>query len=129
MKDLISNGKIKAWGISETDENYLRKAHAVCPITAVQNCYSMVVRKHENLIKVCEELGITFVAYSPIANGFLTGLFNKNSKFDKNDVRSIMPQYSEAGFNNAKLLFSYLEKLAKEKSATLVQISLAWMLN
>lgn len=129
MKDLISKGKIKAWGISETDENYLRKAHAVCPVSAVQNCYSMVVRKHEKLIKVCKELGITFVAYSPIANGFLSGMFNENSKFAKDDVRSIMPQYSEAGFKKAKILFSFLNNLAKEKNSTLAQISLAWMIN
>ena len=72
MKELIEEGKIKAWGISETNEEYLRRAHAVCPVTVIENRYSMMARWHENLMPVCKELGITYVAFSPLANGALS---------------------------------------------------------
>lgn len=72
MKELIEEGKIKAWGISEVNEDYLRRAHAVCPVTAIQNRYSMMATWHEHLFDVCEELGITYVAFSPMANGLLS---------------------------------------------------------
>lgn len=128
MKELIEEGKIKAWGISETDEEYLRRANNVCPVTAIQNRYSMIARVYEKIFKVCEELGVTFVAFSPMANGFLTGAYNTNSTFEKGDFRNFMPQYTEEGFESAKNLLELLEKLSKEKEVTVAQISLAWMI-
>ena len=104
MQNLIDNNLIKAWGISEANEEYLRRANEVCPVTAIQNRYSMLARWHENLFPVCEELEVTFVAFSPMANGFLTGEYNQNSTFDKIDYRNNMLQYTEKGFNAAKKL-------------------------
>ena len=128
MKEFIEEGKIKAWGISETNEEYLRRANAVCPVTAIQNRYSMIARDHEKLFPVCEELGVTFVAFSPMANGFLTGNYNVNSTFEKGDFRNSMPQYTEEGFKSAEKLLELLNKLADEKQSTVAQISLAWMI-
>ena len=128
MKEFIEEGKIKALGISETNEEYLRRANAVCPVTAIQNRYSMIARDHEKLFPVCEELGVTFVAFSPMANGFLTGNYNVNSTFEKGDFRNSMPQYTEEGFKSAEKLLELLNKLADEKQSTVAQISLAWMI-
>lgn len=129
MAELIREGKITHWGISETDENYLRRAHAVCPVTAVENRYSMMTRAHESLFPVLEELGVGFIAFSPMANGLLTGKYVKGSRFDaRYDYRAAMPQFAdEAAEKNAALL-SLLRRYAEEKSATPAQISLAWML-
>ena len=129
MKELIKEGKIRAWGISETTEEYLRRANAVCPVTAIENRYSMMARWHESLFPVCEELGITFVAFSPMANGFLTGKYSPKTKFEgSQDYRKQMPQYSEEGYEKGKKLLDFLTGLAEEKKATLGQLSLAWML-
>lgn len=129
MADLIKEGKITHWGISEADEANIRKAHAVCPLTAVQNRYSMMARWHESLFPVLKELNIGFVAFSPMANGYLSGQYGKNDRFDPDtDYRSRMPQFSpEAEAQNRELL-TLLKHLAEEKSATSAQISLAWML-
>ena len=129
MADLIREGKITHWGISETGEDYLRRAHAVCPVTAVQNRYSMMARHYEALFPVLEELGVGLVAFSPMANGFLTGRYGKDSRFDpKTDYRASMPQFSgEAAEQNRELL-ELLRGMAAEKNATPAQISLAWML-
>jgi aryl-alcohol dehydrogenase-like predicted oxidoreductase len=95
---LIQEGKIRHWGVSEADEDYIRHAHAVCPITAIQNRYSMMARHYEPLFPVLEELHIGYVAFSPMSNGFLTGKYDRNAAFDaKTDYRSIMPQYSAEG--------------------------------
>lgn len=129
MDDLIKEGKIRAWGISETDEAYLRRAHAVCPVTAIQNRYSMMARWYENMFPVVEELGITYVAFSPLANGFLSGQYNEKSNFEKGtDFRSSMPQYTPEGFEKSRELLQMLHDMAAEKNATPGQISLAWML-
>lgn len=129
MAELIKEGKIRYWGISEVNEEYLRRAHAVCPVTAIQNRYSMMARWHEGLFPVVEELGITYVAFSPMANGFLSGRYNRDSVFEKGtDYRSNMPQYTEEGFEKSRELLALLHDLAEEKGATLAQISLAWML-
>ena len=129
MAQLIREGKIKAWGISETDETYLRKAHSVCPVSAVQNRYSMMARHHEQLFPVLEELGITFVAFSPLANGFLSGQFSSSAQFtDAQDYRKVMPQFTQEGMDKAHDLLSLLNKLAEQKQATAGQIALAWML-
>lgn len=128
MKELIAEGKIKAWGISETNEEYLRRAHAVCPVTAIQNRYSMMARWHENLFPVCEELGITYVAFSPMANGILTGKFNPQSQFDEGDFRNSMPQYQEEGYQKVQRLLELLNQLANQKNCTMAQLSMAWMI-
>lgn len=128
MKELIEEGKIKAWGISEVNEDYLRRAHAICPVTAIQNRYSMLARWHEKLFDVCEELGITYVAFSPMANGLLTGQFTSQTQFPEGDFRNNMPQYQEEGYQKAQALLDILKELALKKNATMAQISLAWMM-
>ena len=129
MKELIGAGKITHWGISEADEAPLRKAHAVCPVTAVQNRYSMMYRDYEALFPVLEELQIGFVAFSPLANGFLSAKYNKDSKFDAGtDYRGVMPQFSPEGMDKNKEMIEYLTEMADRKNATPAQISLAWML-
>ena len=129
MADLIREGKITHWGISETTEDYLRRAHAVCPVTAVQNRYSMMARQHEALFPVLEELHIGFVAFSPMANGLLTGAYGKDSRFDPRlDYRSAMPQFTPEAAEQNRALLELLRDLAERKRATPAQISLAWML-
>lgn len=130
MAELIKEGKIRCWGISETTEEYLRRAHAVCPVTAIENRYSMMARWHESIFPVCEELDVAYVAFSPMANGFLTGKYTPSTKFEgSQDYRANMPQYTEAGYAKAKDLLDMLTKLAAEKNATMGQLSLAWMIN
>ncbi len=129
MNDLIKEGKIRYWGISETTEDYLRRADKVCPVSAVQNRYSMLAREHEKLFTVLEELDVVLVAFSPLGNGFLTGKYDASSKFEAVvDYRSHMPQYTEEGFKAAESLMKRLDELATEKGATNGQISLAWMI-
>lgn len=129
MAQLIKEGKIRYWGISETTEEYLRRANAVCPVTAIENRYSMMARWHEKIFPVCEELNVAYVAFSPMANGFLTGKYNPNTKFEgKQDYRAGMPQYTEEGYEKAKGLLEYLNDLAEAKNATMGQLSLAWMI-
>lgn len=129
MSDLIKEGKILHWGVSEATEQYLRRAHKVCPVTAIQNRYSMMARWHESLFPVCEELGIGFVAFSPLANGLLTECYNAESKFDAEyDYRAVMPQYQKESFAQNKYLFEMLNQLAETHHATPAQISLAWMM-
>ena len=129
MADLIREGKITHWGISEATEDYLRRAHAVCPVTAVQNRYSMMARQHETLFPVLEELHIGFVAFSPMANGLLTGAYGKDSSFDTRlDYRSAMPQFTPEAAEQNRALLELLRDLAERKRATPAQISLAWML-
>lgn len=130
MGELIKEGKITHWGISEANEEYLRRAHAVCPVTAIQNRYSMMARWHENLLPVLDELHIGFVAFSPLANGFLSARYRDTSQFEHNpaDFRSSMPQFSKEGVAQNKGLLTLIENTAKEKNATPAQISLAWLL-
>ena len=129
MADLIREGKITHWGISEATEDYLRRAHAVCPVTAVQNRYSMMARQHETLFPVLEELKVGFVAFSPMANGLLTGAYGKDSRFDPRlDYRSAMPQFTPEAAEQNRALLELLRDLAEQKRATPAQISLAWML-
>ena len=129
MSDLIREGKITHWGISETNEEYLRRAHAVCPVTAVQNRYSMMARGCESVFPALEELGIGLVAFSPMANGFLTGKYGKGTKFDpKYDYRALMPQFTDEAAERNRELLQLLSDLAEAKNATSAQISMAWML-
>lgn len=129
MEELIKAGKITHWGLSEATGETIRRAHAVCPVTAIQNRYSMMARWYEELFPVLEELNIGYVAFSPLANGFLSGKYDKNSVFDSTtDYRSMMPQFSADGMAQNRELLELLHKMAEEKNATPAQISLAWML-
>ena len=129
MAELIKAGKITHWGISEAGEDVIRRAHRVCPLTAVQNRYSMMYRDYEKLFPVLEELTIGFVAFSPLANGFLTAKYDESSQFDKEtDYRSGMPQFSKEGMEKNQKLLAFLRETADRKNATPAQISLAWMM-
>lgn len=129
MAELMQAGKIRAWGISEVDEDYLRRADAVCPVAAVQNRYSVLARWHEPLFPVLEELNVALVAFSPMANGFLTGSYSPKTKFEgAQDYRDGMPQYTPEGYEKDRAVLGLLGDLAREKNATMAQISLAWML-
>ena len=129
MADLIREGKITHWGISQATEDYLRRAHAVCPVTAVENRYSMMARQYESLFPALEELGVGLVAFSPMANGFLTGKYGKGQTFDpKTDYRAAMPQFTDEAVEQNAALLKLLDDMAVEKNATAAQVSLAWML-
>lgn len=129
MADLIREGKITHWGLSEATEDTIRRAHAVCPVTAIQNRYSMMARWYENLFPVLEELHIGYVAFSPPANGFLSGKYDKSSQLDdETDYRSIMPQFQPENIDRNHDLLTLLQKLAEQNNATPAHISLAWML-
>lgn len=129
MAELIREGKITHWGLSEADADSIWRAHAVCPLTAIQNRYSMMARWHEELFPLLEELKIGFVAFSPLANGLLTGAYRANTSFDgSSDYRAAMPQFSPEAYEANRTLFQLLERLANEHDATMGQISLAWML-
>lgn len=129
MADLIREGKITHWGLSEATEDAIRRAHAVCPVTAIQNRYSMMARWYEDLFPVLEELHIGYVAFSPLANGFLSGKYDKSSRFDdETDYRSVMPQFQPENIDRNHDLLTLLQKLAEQNNATPAQISLAWML-
>lgn len=129
MADLIKEGKILHWGLSEASEEYLRRAHKVCSIAAIQNRLSMMARWHEAWFPTLEELGIGFVAFSPLANGLLTRNYSADSQFDsKTDYRAVMPQYRKESFEENKELFALIDGLAEEHHATPAQISLAWMM-
>lgn len=129
MSELIREGKILHWGISEANEEYLRRAHAVCPVTAVENRYSMMARQYEELFPALEELGVGLVAFSPMANGFLTGKYGKGAQFDrKYDYRSSMPQFTDEAVDKNGKLLELLHTIAENKGATPAQISMAWML-
>lgn len=129
MGELIREGKILHWGISEATEEDIRRAHAVCLLTAVQNRYSMMARGYEKLFPVLEELNIGFVAFSPFANGVLTGAYGKGDAFDaKNDMRARMPQFTPEAMEENVALLELLRGFAEEKGATSGQIALAWML-
>lgn len=129
MADLIREGKITHWGLSEATEDAIRRAHAVCPVTAIQNRYSMMARWYESLFPALEELNIGFVAFSPLANGFLSAKYGKDAQFETGtDYRSVMPQFTPEGVERNRELLELLHRLAEEKEATPAQISLAWML-
>jgi aryl-alcohol dehydrogenase-like predicted oxidoreductase len=129
IQDLMNEGKVLHWGISEANEEVIRRAHKACPLTAVENRYSMMARDYEALFPVLEELGIGFVPFSPMANGFLTGKYDKDSKFEPGtDYRSNMPQFSPEGIDRNRDLLKLLHDTAESRDATPAQISLAWML-
>ena len=129
MKELMDQGKIKHWGLSEASEDIIRRAHKVCPVTAIQNRYSMMYRDYETLFPLLEELNIGFVAFSPLANGLLTTVYHSHGEFEQpGDYRSMMPQFTEEGLKENETFMLWIKQLAEEKDATPAQISLAWML-
>jgi len=130
MKELKEEGKIKYWGISEADEDTIRRAHAIFPLTAIQNRYSMMYRHQEKLFATLEELNISLVAFSPLANGFLTDAYSKKDVFtDAQDFRSRMPQFKAEAYDKNQELLEMLRTISKEKNCTPAQLSLAWMIN
>ena len=129
MAQFIKEGKIRAWGISAVGEDYLRRANAVCPVTAVQNMYSLIDRDTETLFPALEELGIALVAFSPLAKGFLSGKYLERPTFDHpEDNRSGRYQFSEEGFGYYQAVLELIRFMAQEKGATMAQIALAWMM-
>lgn len=129
VKDLIREGKVKHWGLSEAGVQTIRRAHAVQPVTAVQSEYSMWWRRpEEELLPTLEELGIGFVPFSPLGKGFLTGRFDKHSTFDNSDFRSIVPRFTPENLDANQVLVDLIKKVAAEKNASPAQIALAWLL-
>lgn len=129
IQELINEGKIKHWGLSEAGAETIRKAHAVQPVAALQSEYSMFFRDAEKeIIPTLEELGIGFVPFSPLGKGFLTGAINETTQFDKDDFRNIVPRFSEENRKANQTLVNLLKNLANEKEATPAQIALAWLL-
>ena len=129
VKELIHEGKVKYFGLSEASAESIRKAHAVQPVSALQSEYSMFFRDAEKeIIPTLEELGIGFVPFSPLGKGFLTGAMTEQTQFDKNDFRNIVPRFSEENRKANQALVDLLKKIAAEKEATPAQIALAWLL-
>jgi len=129
VAELIGEGKVKHWGLSEAGVQTIRRAHSALPLTVVQSEYSMMWRQpEEELLPALEQLGIGFVPFSPLGKGFLTGRFDKNSKFDSSDFRSIVPRFSPENLNANQVLVKLIEDLAADKKATPAQIALAWVL-
>lgn len=129
ISDLMKEGKILHWGLSNTDEDNLRRANAVCPVTCIENRYSLMARWEEKLFPALEELDIGFVAFSPLANGMLSGAYDGMRFSADDDYRSFMPQYQEEGQRHNKAFMDAIEDIAKEKGVTPAQLSLAWMLS
>jgi aryl-alcohol dehydrogenase-like predicted oxidoreductase len=129
VKDLIQEGKVKHFGLSEPGVQTIRRAHAVQPVTAVQNEYSLWWRKpEEEVLPALEELGTGFVPFSPLGRGFLTGKMNENTAFDNSDLRSTLPRFTPEARKANQALVDLLGEIAKRKKATPAQIALAWLL-
>jgi len=129
VKDLIQEGKVKHFGLSEAGADSIRKAHAVQPVTALQSEYSLWWREPEqDILPTLEELGIGFVPFSPLGKGFLTGAINENTTFDKTDFRNTVPRFSEGNRKANQALVELLGKIAAERNATPAQIALGWLL-
>jgi aryl-alcohol dehydrogenase-like predicted oxidoreductase len=129
VKELIEQGKVKHFGLSEAGVQTIRRAHAVQPITALQNEYSLWWRRpEEEALPVLEELGIGFVPFSPLGRGFLTGKMNENTTFDSSDLRNTLPRFTPEARKANQGLVDLLGEIAKRKNATPAQIALAWLL-
>jgi len=129
VQELIREGKVRHWGLSEAGPETLRRAHAVCPVTAVQYEYSLWWRKpEEEILPICEELGIGFVPYSPLGRGFLTGAIDEHTRFDASDLRSRIPRFGPEARKANRALVDLLSATAERKGATPAQIALAWLL-
>jgi aryl-alcohol dehydrogenase-like predicted oxidoreductase len=129
VKDLIKEGKVKYFGLSEAGANTIKKAHAVHPVSALQSEYSLWTRQHEKeIIPTIEELGIGFVPFSPLGKGFLTGKIDEKTTFAEGDIRNILPRYTQEARSANKDLLEVLETFAIEKNTTKAQIAIAWVL-
>jgi aryl-alcohol dehydrogenase-like predicted oxidoreductase len=130
VKELIADGKVKHFGLSEPGAQTVRRAHAVQPVTALQNEYSLWTRGPETngILEACEELGIGFVSYSPLGKGFLTGAMNKDTRLGEGDFRNILPRFTPEALEKNQALVDLLKRIAGEKKATPAQIALAWLL-
>lgn len=129
VKDLIKEGKVKHFGLSEPGVKTIRKAHAIQPIAAIQSEYSLWWRQPEmELLPTLEELGIGFVPFSPLGKGFLTGKIDENTKFDSSDFRNVVPRFSEEARKANQSMVDLLNKIAEQKKATAAQVALAWLL-
>jgi aryl-alcohol dehydrogenase-like predicted oxidoreductase len=130
VKDLIAQGKVKHFGMSEPGVQTLRRAHAVQPVTALQNEYSLWWRAPETngILEACDELGIGFVPYSPLGKGFLTGAINKDTKLAENDFRSNIPRFQPDAMDKNQAFVDLLKRVANNQGATPAQIALAWLL-
>jgi aryl-alcohol dehydrogenase-like predicted oxidoreductase len=130
VKELIAQGKVKYFGLSEASAKTIRRAHAVHPVTAVQSEYSLWTRDVENngVLAACEELGIGFVAFTPLGAGFLTGKIDTKTKFDATDFRNISPRFSPEARAANHAVVDLLKKIAEKKNGTPAQIALAWLL-
>jgi len=129
VKELIQQGKVKHFGLSEAGVKTIRRAHAVQPVAALQSEYSLWWREPEaEVIPTLEELGIGFVPFSPLGKGFLTGKISEDTKFDKNDFRNIVPRFSPENRKANQSMVDLLGKFAEQKKATPAQIALAWLL-
>ena len=129
VKELIQEGKVKHFGLSEASAETIRKAHAVQPVTALQSEYSLFYREPEKeIIPTLEDLGIGFVPFSPLGKGFLTGAINETTQFEKDDFRNIVPRFSEENRKANQALVDLLKSIASEKEATPAQIALSWLL-
>jgi aryl-alcohol dehydrogenase-like predicted oxidoreductase len=129
VKDLIQQGKVKHFGLSEAGAQTIRRAHAVQPVTALQSEYSLWTRTPEReIIPLLEELGIGFVPYSPLGRGFLTGKMDENATFDRSDFRNALPRFTPEALKANQALIALLSAIAERKKATVAQIALAWLL-
>src|SRR5579871_2259885 len=129
VKELIQEGKVKHFGLSEAGVQTIRRAHAVQPVTALQNEYSLWFRRPEaEVLPLLEELGIGLVAYSPLGKGFLTGKIDENAKFDSSDFRSTLPRFTPEALKANQALIDLLSAIGQRKKATVAQIALAWLL-
>lgn len=129
VKELIEEGKVKHFGLSESDAGTIRRAHAVQPVTALQSEYSIWWRAvEESILPTCEELGIGFVPYSPLGRGYLTGKVDENTTFDSTDIRSRNPRFTPDAIKANRVVVELLESIGKQKHATPAQIALSWLL-
>ena len=129
IKDLIKEGKVKNWGLSEAGVETIKKANSICPLTAIQSEYSMMWREPEKeIIPLLEELNIGFVPFSPLGKGFLTGALDKNSTFQNNDFRSIVPRFQKENLEANQVLVELIKDIANKKNITMPQVALAWLL-
>jgi aryl-alcohol dehydrogenase-like predicted oxidoreductase len=129
VKELIKAGKVKYFGLSEASAKTVRRAHAVQPVAAIQNEYSLWWRRpEEEMIATLDELGIGFMPYSPLGKGYLTGTINETTRFESTDIRSIIPRFNADAIKANKVLLDLLHDIAKDKDATPAQIALAWLM-
>jgi aryl-alcohol dehydrogenase-like predicted oxidoreductase len=130
LGELIQKGKVLAWGMSECSADLIRRAHSVTPLTAVQSEYSIMERKYEkDVIPTCEELGIGFVPYSPLASGFLSGKYGVDQEYIGDDVRRVITRFSKDNIQANQRLLDFIRSVTETKGVSLAQISLAWMLH